>query len=53
MIANGACCRTLTGKKALAADPTDNQKGEVEAGGITLTDGIEFRMSVLSYELQS
>ena len=53
MIANGACCRTLTGKKALAADPTDNQKGEVEAGGITLTDGIECRMSVLSYELQS
>lgn len=53
MIANGACCRTLTGKRALAADPTDNQRGEAEVGGLSITDGIEYRMNILSFVLQA
>lgn len=50
MPANHDLCCTLTGKKAFAADPTDNQSGEVEVEGVGLMkEDVQTTLSLISF----
>lgn len=48
--ANDGCCLGLYGKKHYAADPTDNQRGEIETDERALdSDEVECKTEVLSF----
>ena len=53
MIANEKCCCTLTGKKTIGRDPTDNQTGEAECSGRILYDEAVSRVELVSYRFLS
>lgn len=49
--ANDACCQKLEKKEQYAADPTDNQRGEIELDDRALDfDELEWKTDVLSFE---
>lgn len=52
MIANESCCKTLSGKKAIADDPVDNQRGEAETenGEMIPREAMETILETVSYD---